>query len=89
MATLMVRNVSDVAKHNARLSAAANGLSLEGELRALVERTYVSPVDARAAHLRAMTPREFVDHLCRVANGAGEGVFDREEEAEVIDFPQL
>ena len=69
MAALTVRNIDDAVKANARL-AAANGRSLEAEVRALLERTYRPAEDDRAARIRAMTGEEFVKHLIKVANGA-------------------
>ena len=80
MGSVTIRNIDDALKHNARLAAAANGRSLEAELRALLERTYARTDGERAARIRAMSSKEFVDHLIRTANGAGEGVFDEPEE---------
>jgi plasmid stability protein len=74
--SVTIRNIDDALKQNARLAAAANGRSLEAELRALIERTYARPASERAARIRAMSGAEFVDHLIKTANGAGEGVFD-------------
>lgn len=42
MGSVTIRNIDDAIKRNARLAAAANGRSLEGELRALLEKTYAS-----------------------------------------------
>jgi plasmid stability protein len=70
MGAVTIRNLDDTVKHNARLAAAANGRSLEAELRALLERTYAHRQDERAARIRAMSGREFVEHLVKVANGA-------------------
>ena len=70
MGAVTIRNLDDKVKHNARLAAAANGRSLEAELRALLERTYASGQDEHAAHIRAMSGKEFVAHLIKVANGA-------------------
>ena len=36
-------------------------------------------IDDRAARLRAMSAKDAVAHLIKVANGAGEGVFHDEE----------
>ena len=66
----MIRNVDDAAKHNARLAAAANGRSRQAELRALIERTYARADDERAARIRAMSGKEFIDHLIATAAGA-------------------
>jgi plasmid stability protein len=67
------------------LEAAKNGRSLEAELRALLERTYAPAKAGRAARIRAMTSKEFVRHMVKVANGAGEGVF-HESEGEFREF---
>ena len=40
MGSVTIRNIDDTIKRNARMAAAANGRSLEAELRALLERTY-------------------------------------------------
>ena len=76
MGSVTIRNIGDAVKRNARLAAAANGRSLEAELRALLERTYADAKSERAARIKGMTGKEFVDHLVRVAGGAGDGVFD-------------
>ena len=70
MGNLTIRNIDDAAHHNARKTAAANGRSLEAELRALIERTYTPPADEHAVRIRAMSGREFIDHLIATANGA-------------------
>ena len=80
MGSLTIRNVDDAIKQAARLSAAKNGRSLEAELRSLLARTYAPVEDEHAARIRAMSGKEFIDHLIAVANGAGEGVFDDEPE---------
>lgn len=87
MGSLTIRNVSDEIKQSARLAAAKNGRSMEAELRTLLERTYGSTTQDRAAMLRAMSGAEFVDHLIRVANGAALELPERE--AEDIEFPDL
>ena len=87
MGAVTIRNLDDTVKHNARLAAAANGRSLEAELRALLERTYSDRQDDRAARIRAMSPREFIDHLAKVANGAELALPERE--AEDFDWPDL
>ena len=66
MGSVTIRDLDDAVKHNARLAAAANGRSLEAELRALLERTYASSADSHAAKIRAMTGKEFVEHLIRI-----------------------
>lgn len=70
MGNLTIRNIDQVIHQNARLEAAKNGRSLEAELRALLERTYAPTNDAHAARIRAMSGREFVNHLIAAANGA-------------------
>ena len=70
MGSVTIRNLDDAVKHNARLAAAANGRSLEAELRALLERTYAEVADSHAARIRAMSGPQFVAHLVKVANGA-------------------
>ena len=80
MGSVTIRNLDDAIKRNARLAAAANGRSLEAELRALMERTYAEAVSDRTARIKAMSGAEFVEHLIGVAKGAGEGAFDKDEE---------
>lgn len=87
MGSVTIRNLDDRVKHNARLAAAANGRSLEAELRALLERAYADRDSDRAARLRAMSGAEFVEHLIRTANGATLELPPRE--AEDIEFPEL
>lgn len=70
MGNLTIRNIDDAAKHNARMVAAANGRSLEAELRMLIERTYARPDDDRAKRIRAMNGEDFVRHLIATAGGA-------------------
>ena len=70
MGNLTIRNIDDAIHQNARLEAAKNGRSLEAELRALLERTYAPPDDAHAARIRAMSGRQFIEHLIATANGA-------------------
>ena len=70
MASVTIRSVDDAVKQSARLAAARNGRSLEAELRALLVKTYGSGDDERARRIRAMSGREFVDHLIKTANGA-------------------
>jgi plasmid stability protein len=78
MNAVTIRNIADEVKRNARLAAAENGRSLEAELRALLEKTYANR-DDRGARLRAMSGKEAIAHLIKVANGAGEGVFYDDE----------
>jgi antitoxin FitA len=87
MGSVTIRNVDDQIKKGARLAAAANGRSLEAELRDLLRRTYAGAGDERAARLRAMSGAEFVAHLIKTANGAE--LIIPEREAEDIDWPQL
>ncbi|SFG17308.1 hypothetical protein SAMN05518801_10940 [Novosphingobium sp. CF614] len=70
MGSVTIRNLDDAIKRNARLAAAANGRSLEAELRALLERTYADSMANHKARIKAMSGAEFVDHLIRTANGA-------------------
>ncbi len=86
MGSVTIRNLADAVKHNARLAAAANGRSLEAELRALLERTYAEAADTHAARIRTMSSAVFVDHLIKVANGAGDGVFDDPEREHLREF---
>ncbi|HEY5723273.1 MAG TPA: hypothetical protein VIT45_13215 [Allosphingosinicella sp.] len=88
MASLTIRNIPEDAKRRFREVAAAHGRSMEEHLRQLIigevegassvsvreRRTdYVSPAPSNLAE-----DEEWVDELVRIANGAGEGVFDRE-----------
>ena len=77
MGNITIRNVDDAIKHNARLTAAKNGRSLEAELRALLERTYAPAKTDRAARIRAMSGKEFIDHLIAVAGGADLPMWER------------
>lgn len=70
MGSLNIRNIDDAIKQNARMAAAANGRSLEAEIRALLERTYASVDNDRAARIRAMSSRDFIAHLIETAGGA-------------------
>jgi plasmid stability protein len=70
MGSVTIRNLDDAIKQSARLAAARNGRSLEAELRALLVKTYGDADDERAQRIRAMSSREFVDHLIKTANGA-------------------
>lgn len=87
MGSITIRNVDDQIKKGARLVAAANGRSLEAELRDLLRRTYAAAADERTARLRAMSGKEAVAHLIAVANGVGLEIPDREHED--IEFPDL
>ena len=70
MGNLTIRNIDDAVHQGARIEAAKNGRSLEAELRALLERTYAPPKDDHAARIRAMSGREFIDHLITTSAGA-------------------
>jgi plasmid stability protein len=87
MASLTVRNIPEEAKRRFRQVAAAHGRSMEEHMRQLVlqvgatasaavreERSEFSP-PARSA---AVEEDDWVAELVRIANGAGEGVFDAE-----------
>lgn len=76
MGSVTIRNLDDAIKHKARLAAAANGRSLEAELRLLLERTYASADKARQS--KVLPKDDWVQDLVRTANGAGDGVFDPE-----------
>ena len=87
MGSVTIRNIDEEIKKGARLVAAANGRSLEAELRDLLRRTYAHAGDDRAARLRAMSGKELVAHLIKVANGAE--LIIPEREAEDFEFPEL
>ena len=81
MGSVTIRNLDDAVKRNARLAAAANGRSLEAELRALLERAYAGGEDERVARIRAMSGAEFVDHLIAITRPG----FDMELPESVVD----
>ena len=87
MGSITIRNVDDEVKRGARMVAATKGCSLEAELRDLLKRTYASAGSERAARIRAMTGREFIEHLVKVANGAELIIPEREHEE--IEWPEL
>jgi plasmid stability protein len=87
MASITIRNVDAQVKRGAQLVAAANGRSLEAELRDLLRRTYAIAGDERTARLRAMSPKDAVAHLIALAGGVGLDLPVREHED--IDFPTL
>lgn len=87
MGSVTIRNIDEEIKRGARMVAAANGRSLEAELRDLLKRTYATPQAERAARIRAMTGPEFVAHLIKVANGAELEIPEREHED--IEWPDL
>ena len=69
MGHIMIRDVDDTAKRNAKLAAAANGRSLQAEIKALIERTYAQNDSDRAARIRAMSSKEFIAHMVATAAG--------------------
>jgi plasmid stability protein len=87
MGSITIRNVDDEIKKGARLAAAANGRSVEAELRDLLRRTYGAAANARIARLRAMSGKEAVAHLIQLAGGVSLDIPDREHEE--IDWPSL
>ena len=80
MGSITVRNLDDSIKQSARLAAAKNGRSMEAEIRALLERTYAPARAGKAAQIRAMSGEDWVSELIAIAGGAGDGVFDREDQ---------
>jgi antitoxin FitA len=87
MGSVTIRNVDEEIKRGAKLVAAANGRSLEGELRDLLRRTYAHAGNERVARLRAMSGKEAVAHLIKLAGGVGLDIPDRQHET--LEFPQL
>ena len=87
MGSITIRNIGEEVKRGARLIAAANGRSLEAELRELLRRTYANAGDERTARLRAMSGKEAVAHLIKLAGGVGLDIPDREHEE--LEFPKL
>lgn len=91
MATLTVRNVPEDAKHRFRQIAAAHGRSMEEHLRQLVIQADfgdagppVSGVtDAHRTFRHEPSKEDWVRELVRKAAGAGEGVFDRGQYADI------
>jgi plasmid stability protein len=81
-----IRNIDDAVKQSARLAAAKNGRSLEAELRLLLEHTYRDPDAERKVRLRAMSGKDAIEHLIRIADGAGDGVFDKLEPMRFREF---
>lgn len=62
----------EVAARALRERAVANGRSVEAELDALVKKTYAPEASAAPK----AEDDDWVHELIRIANGAGEGVFD-------------
>ena len=87
MGSITIRNIDDKIKKVARLEAARNGRSMEGEIRALLERNYAPTTRDRGEWLRSLSGKEAVAHLVRVAGGVGLDIPERE--AEDIDWPKL
>ena len=90
MATLTVRNIPEDAKHRFRQVAAAHGLSMEEHLRQLVIQAEFSPstdvsgvAEAPDTFRHKPNRADWVRDLIRIADGAGEGVFDRGKYAEI------
>lgn len=90
MATLTVRNIPDDAKHRFRQVAAAHGRSMEEHLRQLVIEADAPPeahssrvADKPHTFRPAPTGEDWVRELIRIADGAGEGVFDTGKYAEI------
>ncbi len=89
MATLTVRNIPDDAKHRFRQVAAAFGRSMEEHLRQLVIEADFGEAggervnEARHKFKPAPTKENWVRELIRIADGAGEGVFDTGKYAEI------
>ncbi len=91
MASLTIRNIPDDAKLRFRQVAAAHGRSMEEHLRQLILSACnqetplhqgVNDVSHSFRHFEpepiASTGSSVIDELIRLANGAGEGVFDKE-----------
>lgn len=91
MATLTVRNIPDDAKHRFRQVAAAHGRSMEEHLRQLVIEAQFDEGDPSANRLADVrqtfqgqrSGEDWVQRLIRIADGAGEGVFDSGKYAEI------
>jgi antitoxin FitA len=89
MGSITIRNINEEIKKGARLAAAANGRSVEAELRALLEKTYAPAIDERTAKIRAMSSKEFIQHLIKTANGADIEQYIPPRESEDFEFPEL
>lgn len=89
MGSVTIRNIDDEIKKGARLVAAANGRSLEAELRLLLEKTYGPTNDDRATRIRAMSGPEFIQHMITTANGADIEQYIPPREDEAFEFPDL
>ena len=90
MASLTIRNIPEEAKHRFRQVAAAHGRSMEEHMRRLLlaaigdvpassgVREETLPFDSQGQSAASKPDDDWVHELIRIANGAGEGVFDRE-----------
>lgn len=96
MASLTIRNIPDDAKLRLRQIAAAHGRSMEEHVRQMVIEADFGDPTSRSAHLAdakrnfrhenvdaEMTQEDWVRELIKRAKGAGEGVFDRGEFADI------
>lgn len=89
MASLTVRNIPEEAKARFRRIAASYGRSMEEHLRQLIVGAEDRDQSRSAVAEKALPfrgkPRDedWVHELIRLANGAGEGVFDVGEYAEI------
>ncbi len=91
MASFTVRNIPEDAKLRFRQIAAAHGRSMEEHLRQMVINADLVDVKTPTNHM-AEVPQPFkhqksgediVRELIKVADGAGEGVFDKGKYAEI------
>lgn len=92
MASLIVRNLPDDAKHRFRQVAAAHGRSMEEHLRQLVIDAAIEPrvtgfAETQAPFRPAPSSADGAGRLIRLADGAGEGVFDVGKYAEIRFLP--
>jgi plasmid stability protein len=89
VASLTVRNIPEDAKARFRRIAASHGRSMEDHLRQLIigasdQDTSRSAVAEEATPFNSETrDKNWVHELIRLANGAGEGVFDVGKYAEI------
>ena len=90
MASLTVRNIPEQAKLRFRQVAAAHGRSMEEHLRQLVIEAGVADAphashvaEARHEFGHQKSGEEIVRELIKIADGAGEGVFDKGKYAEI------
>ncbi len=89
MASMTVRNIPEDAKARFRTIAAARGRSMEEHLRQLVieaakdQNAPSALADKREAFRHKRSDESWVHELIRLADGAGEGVFDRGKYADI------